>query len=595
MKRTKNTLGWLVGAAALMLGMTACSNEDSMIEDEPTQQPTAATIRVTVGAGITDGEGATRSAVTKDGGTRTLKFTTGDKLYVVRNMADRRLAGELTMKGSPTNNGASATFEGTLKVYDSYGNEVSYSFGSGDPLTGSTATLLHKDMAEGLITLNTDHSLEYHQGVLTAAADVATLMTSGLLVQGGYTAGTGYSLSAASTTQPIVNCTIAGLQAGANYKVEYIYGTTAAMSAHSKTLSTGMTATGNRLSFAFFAGTGDKFHGIRLTNTADATDTYVASIGQKDFASKVYNFSRVWNGSEFISWSVVNLSEKSGGYTAQTGDILTGTMPSARLLYIEDGATVTLRDINVNCSDGYGIWCKGNANIILEGSNTVSSGISCGILIENGTLTIEGSGSLTVTGGNSQAGIGGADYGNVVIAGGKIIAQGDDDAAGIGGGKNSPFGNITITGGTVTAMGGIGGAGIGGGVKGSRGNITITGGTVTAMGGSGEMGGGAGIGGGEHGGFGNITFTGGYIEATGGYGSAGIGCGSNSSCGDITISHPANVTVMMGKDAKYCVGLSQATSQCGTVTINEIVFYNGSKFTDDDYEWILTNSPQEFY
>ena len=102
MKKTmKKTLGWLVVAAAL--SFSACSSEDSVIEEKPTTQQPAQTptkIHVTVGAGIGEGEsssGADTSAgeattradvtVVTEGSskTRTLIFTKGDRLYVRRS------------------------------------------------------------------------------------------------------------------------------------------------------------------------------------------------------------------------------------------------------------------------------------------------------------------------------------------------------------------------------------------------------------------------------------------------------------------------------------------------------------------------------
>ena len=152
--RTKGiTLGWLVGAAARKAvggAMTAaallfagCSSEDDTIAGEPkTTEPTAQTtvIRVTVGAGISDGEATTRSTVVKEGSTRTLQFSAGDKLYVWRELAGdvtKHLAGELTMKdGSPTDGGTQASFEGELTVYDDKGAAASYDFGATIPLAG---------------------------------------------------------------------------------------------------------------------------------------------------------------------------------------------------------------------------------------------------------------------------------------------------------------------------------------------------------------------------------------------------------------------------------------------------------------------------
>ena len=153
---------------------------------------------------------------------------------------------------------------------------------------------------------------------------------------------------------------------------------------------------------------------------------------------------------------------------------------------VADGATVTLRDVENN---GYldggsttcpGIKCLGDATIILEGNNTVNGGgMYAGIYVPEGkTLTIRGTGSLTVTGGSGGAGIGGNNEGkcgSIVISGGTITATGGSNGAGIGLG-NSPgcvFGDITISGGTVTATGSDNAPGIGG-PNAFFENITIT-------------------------------------------------------------------------------------------------------------------------
>ena len=67
-KRTMK-LGWLVMAAALTIGMTACSNDDNII-DEPTTSavPQAvSTVHVTVGAGFDGDDATTRADVVQDG------------------------------------------------------------------------------------------------------------------------------------------------------------------------------------------------------------------------------------------------------------------------------------------------------------------------------------------------------------------------------------------------------------------------------------------------------------------------------------------------------------------------------------------------
>ena len=144
-------------------------------------------------------------------------------------------------------------------------------------------------------------------------------------------------------------------------------------------------------------------------------------------------------------------------------------------------------------------------------------------------------GKLVVNGGDNNAAIGGwKDYsaGCIFIHGGDITANGGDEGAGIGGGdEGSGFDRLTIYDGNVKATGGDLGAGIGYGDNNCsdsssdyHGFINIYGGTVTATGGSN----GAGIGGGEAVSCGSITIHGGTVTAQGGDFAAGIGYGGCS-------------------------------------------------------------------
>ena len=180
------------------------------------------------------------------------------------------------------------------------------------------------------------------------------------------------------------------------------------------------------------------------------------------------------------------LSTIASDYTAQDGDILTGTLGSNVKISIADGAKVTLKDVTINGVNDYsyqwaGITCAGDATISLEGTNTLKGFYHHypGIYVPVGkTLTIEGEGSLNASS-DDASGIGGGyqiSCGNIVINGGNITATANgiiNCAAGIGGGERADVGNITITGGTVTATGGQFAAGIGSGWFGSCGTITI--------------------------------------------------------------------------------------------------------------------------
>ena len=246
-------------------------------------------------------------------------------------------------------------------------------------------------------------------------------------------------------------------------------------------------------------------------------------------------------------------------------------------------ANVTLENVNIDTGTTGGAAIttsgEGNVNIELNGTNTVQSGNThAGVeKKDNGTLTITDEnkdGSLTATGGNYGAGIGGGYEGsgsNIAIEGGKVKAIGGTHGAGIGGGFGGSGSNIaieggkveassvgggagigggsigsgsgiTVSGGEVTAQGGVGGAGIGGGQGGSGSNITISDGKVTATG----AGAGAGIGGGYEGSGKGITIEGGEVTAQGDTGGAGIGGGISGTGSDVTISGDAQVKVQGG-------------------------------------------------
>ena len=224
---------------------------------------------------------------------------------------------------------------------------------------------------------------------------------------------------------------------------------------------------------------------------------------------------------------VIDLSKISEHYTAKHGDILTGTL-SYHILRIPNDATVMLRDATINgYSGGACIYCQGNATIILEGTNTANSSSKFypGIL-NNGTLTINGMGTLNATGGNA--------------------------AAGIGGGSQNECGDINILGGTINATSNLMGAAIGSGYGKKCGNITISGGVINAV--------------------------------SSRYGAA-IGTGASSICGSITITNTVtSVTATKGSNAPRSIGKGDGGS-CGTVTIGGTVYSDGisdSPYTYDE-------------
>lgn len=200
---------------------------------------------------------------------------------------------------------------------------------------------------------------------------------------------------------------------------------------------------------------------------------------------------------------------------------------------VADGVNANITLAGVNISTGWNVAAfriadnsTGNVTITLADgtTNTLRSGNNCAGLQKNGvtspgTLTITGTGALTVQGGDSSAGIGGgrgSATANIEIEGGTIISTAGRTGAGIGSGIGTwdTVSNIKITGGTVTASGSYGGAGIGGCGAADAANITIEGGTVTANGGSGDAyaKSGVGIGGGGAGDCWAVTISGGSVK-----------------------------------------------------------------------------------
>ena len=149
-----------------------------------------------------------------------------------------------------------------------------------------------------------------------------------------------------------------------------------------------------------------------------------------------------------IHYNIVNIDDSSTAVMLHDKDILIGEGDA--YVVIPDGATVMLGGVDLTSTNGPCIICEGDATITLVGDNAVRAGrAACpGILIFDGkTLTIQGDGSLSATGGDFGAGIGGGSFlscGNIVIEGGNITATGGSSAAGIGSGNLASCGNITI-------------------------------------------------------------------------------------------------------------------------------------------------------
>ena len=289
---------------------------------------------------------------------------------------------------------------------------------------------------------------------------------------------------------------------------------------------------------ALYPTPGSNKENITVTATANDDTKY-----EKDFkftfaANNIYPIAVKTFKVVDVSTLTIPEGENAVEYTAQNGDMLTGTIANRVRICIAANANVALKNLTIDYKappgSNYpfhipGITCIGNATIILEGTNKVKAfegdwpGISAAT--NNSTLTIKGDGSLE--------------------------AIGQMGGAGIGGGNGGNCGNIVIESGSITATGGNNAAGIGSGYSNSCGNILISGGTV---------------------------------KATGGNNAAGIGTGDgNSSCVSITITNGVKeVIAKKGTNADCSIGKGNGNSRCGKVTILGVEYWNGSVYVNDE-------------
>lgn len=149
---------WAALSMTAALVMTACTSEDNSIETPAAQQAEVKTIPYSV---TVNGSAGTRATVDND--MKTLKFATGDKLYITGT----NISGVLTLKSGDESKSSGATFEGDL----------TYS-GEGSPAANLelTATLVSAQQTDGSeVTINsTTGAVTVNYPTTAYCADVAT-------------------------------------------------------------------------------------------------------------------------------------------------------------------------------------------------------------------------------------------------------------------------------------------------------------------------------------------------------------------------------------------------------------------------------------
>ena len=513
MKKNIKTLAALLIASATFV---ACSSDNDSIIDN--QQPVNPTGKYTMTIQASKGDGATTRALNLTDHTLNATWSEGEIVEVYQGGSK---IGELTAAASTD---ASTTLTGTFNDAPSTSDDLTFYFHTNTTSysgqDGTLATIASSydfcapaTVATGDFTVNSaNHTISVPAGISFGANQQAIIKFT-LKDKGNSDAA--ISPSALTVTDGTSTVSLTDIPAAtytANEAAGVLYVAFPAAGT-AKTVTLTATAGGNTYSY--------EKTGVSFTNGQYYEITVKMS-------------------------PIISLSDRTkfdDELVIADGYIVTGSAPGFTCkVAVADGATVTLRDVeNTGYIDGGsttcpGIRCIGNATIILEGNNTVRGGDTyAGIYVPEGkTLTIRGTGSLTVTGGIGGAGIGGNQEGNC--------------------------GSIVISGGTITATGGTGGAGIGLGYSSECvfGDITISGGTVTATG-CDEA---PGIGGPEAY-FDNITITDGVTK----------------------------VTVNKGSNSTYSIGTSDSDymETSGVITIGGMVYLNEGYFEDNDDSYLQTS------
>ena len=398
----------------VLAAMTSCNQDEPQKPAE--SQSYTMTIQATKGTEAeSDADGSVKRVLSLGDHTLTASWAVGEKVTVHNNTTGADLEGYLEAQSS----GTSTTLSGTLTGTISNGDELKLMFLSPSYST-QDGTLeyisTHCDYADALVTV-TDASTP------TVSTTAATFINR----------------------QAIVKFALKKKADNSNFEIPAATALTVSDGTNDYTVTPSLAT--NVLFVALPA-----TNTVKLSKDLNGFKYYYEKTNTNLIeAGKYYEITVKMSPRLAVKHGDANYTEVTNDIILGNGDIVTGTLFDNLAISIAPDATVTLSDVTINgghtCA---GITCQTNATITLLGSNTIQAPASGhpGIKVGNGTLTINGSGSLTVFGGADAAGIGSCPTsppcGNINIVGGTIDATGGTNAAGIGCGAYNNCGTITI-------------------------------------------------------------------------------------------------------------------------------------------------------
>ena len=399
MKKLMKLSGWLVMAAAITLATTACSSDDNIVE-EPMNPTKAKTYHMSFTA--SKGDGATTRALSLNGKALNATWATGDKVYVFNYGLDDNYDKKYVLGGY-----LEAKSDGTTVTLD------------GD-LTGTVETNDLLQLAYPQLTL--DYTGQ--DGTLTKIASTYDYTCGLAIVTDVTTSGNITAVDYVNEAGPVQ---FGNGQAIVKFTLQDQGGN--ALNATSLTISA-KDGSSEALTQTYDLTTANGTNGPITITLSPATNVIYAALSPEDYSKSLDYTLTATDGTNTYTYTksnvkfeygkyyeitvkmkkLIDLSNLTGNYEAQNGDVLTGTLDGSTQPYmisIADGATVTLDGVTINGVNNNscawaGINCAGDATIIVaDGSTNTVNGFYQdypGIFIAEGkTLTIQGSGSLTAT------------------------------------------------------------------------------------------------------------------------------------------------------------------------------------------------------
>lgn len=438
----KKTMRFLSMAALVFVGAITigCSTED---DSKSLDQPTTKTVTLTTTISMDDG---TTRAITIDGNKGVKTFAVGDQIAVVyTNTGDKRVvAVSNALASGDITEGKTAKI--TVTLTDPVAGSVDYIYPANMANSDGTTNFSALCMQDGTLA-NLASKLDYAKGSGTMTESSGVFTLPGIALENQLTI---FKLIIKNGEGTEITSSITGLT----------------VSDGTNTYTVNRSAVAGPIYMAMQPISSDKT--ISFVANSTSNSYYKSVTGKTLAANKIYPLNVT-----MTQGTTTDLSTLGADHTAQNGETLTGTLAASRKISIAAGATVVLKNVDINydktltASSYAGINCLGDATLIISGANNKVKGFNVGypgIFVPSGsTLTITGSGTLDVLSDEYGAAIGSGLYnieaykacGNIDIQGGTIYARGGGSAASIGSGASinyvepqtgpkSSCGNITI-------------------------------------------------------------------------------------------------------------------------------------------------------